>query len=129
MLLIEKPLDIDAMKFTVHLDRGGLKYPQKLVVDLVLLNSAVISKLTSEQYINFFLNETNQRNVALNVTKNVLVSNEFNFWNDCQNNHKAQTLVDMILYTSTNCLLNNFCKNKNNAVKSSLSARKMSTIK
>lgn len=99
-----------------HHDRGGLKYPTDDVISVVQYTYIVIVKLLSE-FEEIFLTMQNQRSVAINIVKNVLLEKEkYLYFDFCKNNHSSEVTVKCILKTVINILLNNYCKKKNDTI-------------
>lgn len=114
-LVVEKVMDTDTSHRLIrNLDRGGLLYPQTEVVNAVLYNYIIVKKLISKDYEKCFSNVTSQRLVAINLTVNVLSEREcFSTWDDSEIHHSSEEVIKMVIWASTNTLLNNYCKLKN----------------
>lgn len=115
-------------KLINKLDRGGLHYPKEIFVTVVMYSFIVMDKLTNGDFENKFLNVGNQRDVAVSLIKLNLDAQEFPFWDSCENGHKSSQVLEMIVFSSTNALLNNYCKNKNNSFNSKANVKKLSTL-
>lgn len=94
-------------------DRGGLKYPTADIVNIVAHNFIVVKKLISDLETEF-LNENNQKQIALKITMNILEERNI-FINTCEN-HSYIKVMSFIISASTNTLLNNYCKSKCDAL-------------
>ncbi|ESN97829.1 hypothetical protein HELRODRAFT_177465 [Helobdella robusta] len=121
--------DVDpSFSVIANVDRGGLKYPSEAIIDLVTYNYCVVKKLTSGYFWNIFKEEQRQRMMAIKITNSILDDHEFSYWPDCDNGHAAIDICNRILYSATNCLLNNFCKMKNDTNTKHKNVRKMLTF-
>ena len=105
------------------ISRGGLLYPCDDVITIVYLNYLVIDNLCAS---SSFQHSTQQRNIAVETTYSLVVFEDFSIMqlSTCPTLHKYHNIVKMILWVSTNCLLNNFCSLKNDQVTESKMARK-----
>ena len=107
------------------ISRGALLYPDDAVVNIVLYNYIVITKLIEKPE---FTKSLYQRNLATEISLNVLLDNDaFLPLNNCENGHCIGKIQKMILWASTNALLNNFCSRENDrlvAEKSEKSGKK-----
>ena len=91
--------------------RGTLLYPDDTVVNIIMYNYIVINKLTQNPE---FAKAVNQRNVATEISLHVLEDNNaFLPMNNCDNDHSIEKIQRMLLWASTNALLNNFCVKEN----------------
>lgn len=111
------------------ISRGSLLYPDDIVVNTILYNYIVINKLTQHPE---FLKSANQRNVATQISMDVLVDADIFFQNDCCDAaHSTQKIIKMLVWASSNALLNNYCTKENDAInqnKKSGKKRKLQTL-
>lgn len=125
-LTIDRSLAVDAsFKVICDFDRGGLKYPTVDVVNIVVHNYIVVKKLVSE-FENDFLKETNHREIAIQITLNVLSIKDI-YIAGCEN-HCCKKIMLLIIRSSTNTLLKNYCKTKNDSVPKKQNKRKLKTL-
>jgi len=89
-------------------NRGGLKYPTLDIVNIVAHNFIVIKKLVLELE-NNFLNGNNQKQIALQITINILSAKDISI-HTCGNHSSVDVIY--IIRASTYTLLNNYCKEK-----------------
>ena len=119
----------DNHNYIQGISRGGLLYPIDAVVNIILYNYIVISKLTENPEFSKF---PNHRNVATEMSLNVLLDNDALLpMNNCDNGHSTDKLQRMLLWASTNALLNNFCVKENDLInqsKTSAKKRKLQTL-
>ena len=93
------------------INRGSLLYPNDITTNFVLSNYVVIDKLIKD---HSFLHSLNQRKLAMHITLNVLADNELLFnVNTCDEGHNIEKIQRMIVWSTTNALLNNFCSREN----------------
>lgn len=114
-----------------NLDRGGLKYPSEPVITIVMYNYVVVSKLLSSDFEKNFLKESKHRAVASEITINALYSSEKYLSQDvCSNGHSSDFLLRLIVKKSTNTLLKNYCKKRNDLLnfESQNKKRKIKTL-
>ena len=110
------------LQFTMNLDSRELAIFSPKVVNIVLYTFIVVSKLCYE-YDEKFLKVQNHKQVATNVTTNVLVSEEICY--DFCSNHDAEKIVKMIVWATVNILLNNYCKERNRSGETCTKKRKL----
>ena len=106
-------------------DRGGLKYPTVDIVNILVHNFIIIKKLISD-FENEFLKQTNQRQIASQITINVLSTKEM-YIATCED-HSDRKVMTFIISASTNTLLKNYCKSKCDAVSKKADKRKLATF-
>ena len=93
------------------ISRGSLCSPNEISVGIVQYNYIIINKLTQNVS---FKNTGNQRLLAMNITRNALTTDEVAFPVDyCEDGHSLEKVMHMIVWASTNSLLNNFCSKEN----------------
>ena len=119
----------DIHSYIQGISRGALLYPDDAVVTIIMYNYIVINKLTQNPE---FAKSINQRNVATEISLNVLEDNDaFLPMNNCDNDHSIDKIQKMLLWASTNALLNNFCAKENDFInqnKKSVKKRKLQTL-
>lgn len=119
--------DIDSLpdnhNYIQGISRGALLYPDDAVVNIIMYNYIVLTKLTQNAE---FSKSVNQRNVAMEISLNVLIENDaFLPMNNCDNGHSIDKIKKMLLWAATNALLNNFCAKENDFInKNKLSGKK-----
>ncbi|GFW90689.1 transposable element P transposase [Trichonephila clavipes] len=112
-----------------NLDRGSLLCPSPDVVTAVLYNYIIVQKLFSNDYENMFLKQNNQRQIASEISISLINSNEFFYMmNLVKNDHSSELVLKHIILTSTNALLNNYFKEKNDIKKVETKKRKIHTL-
>lgn len=116
--------------FIMGISRGSLSYPSETVVNIVMYCYIVTNKLLSDVNI---LNSRDLRRIIIDTTINVLYDNGIGFpLNTCSADHSFEKITEMILWSSCNILVNNFCKRENDlliAKKSTGKKRKLETLK
>lgn len=111
------------------LNRGGLKFPRACVITVVMHTEVVLKKLLQPENATVFLQQENQRNVVRQLVIESLP--EFEDLVTCLNGHDQSLLISMIAKCSTNIMLNNYCKQRNDVAavaKADAKARKMKTL-
>lgn len=106
------------------ISRGGLLHPAPCSVQLVMYNYIITNKLTQEP---IFQKAYNQRTLVMEATYKALRDDETLLSTDiCEDGHQSQKLEKMIIWASTNALLNNYCSKENNvlAVKKTIASGK-----
>ena len=114
------------------ISRGSLCSPDAITVNIVRYNYVIINQLTKNDY---FKHAKNQRTLSLNMTYNTLVADEVIFpLAYCDNGHSLDKIQQMIIWASTNSLLNNYCNKENDSIiinkcnGSSSKKRKLQTV-
>ena len=93
-----------------------------------MYNYIVIKKLTE---ISDFCHSLKQRAVATEVTLNVLAENDALIpLESCQNSHSIEKIEKLLVWASTNSLLNNYCAKENDLLdnKNKGKKRKLQTL-
>lgn len=137
-LTINKSLDFSEKYILIrNLDRGSLRHPHHKIIYMIIHNYIILSKLLKEFECEF-LKIINQRLFAVNNTLNILSSKEICLDLDgCPQNHGSDQVTKQIIWASTNIILKNFCKIKNNILdekrkeraESKSKKRKLQTLK
>ena len=116
--------------YILGINRGTLLYPHESVVNIVLYNYITINKLTQ---CPDFIKSVYQRNLALSISLNVLADNDaFLPLNDCDAGHSIEKIQKMLIFASSNVLLNNYCRKNNNHIQNNnklTNKRKFATLK
>lgn len=103
-------------------DRGGLCYPTEDVVTICAYTYKTVEKLLANE--ELFLSEINQKQFVRNVTFENMSDTDFFLGHNCQK-HDTFAIKKIIISCTTNILLNNYCKNKNNVnIKTQLTSLK-----
>jgi hypothetical protein len=133
-LVLDKDLPVtqcEQFSFIRKLDRGGLKYPSSDVVNVVVCTYNVVKQLLSKEYENKFLHCSDQRKVVFSLTYRIVKETCFflnNLFDNCKHSHKDLHLRNIIT-TSTNILLSNYVKMKNEFIQTNRSKkRKITTL-
>ena len=109
------------------ISRGSLLYPDDTTTNIVLYNYIIINKLAKDPV---FVHSINQRNLATELTLNALTDDDALFYNDfCGSGHSSEKLERMIVWASTNALLNNFCARENDSIVANKSMQKNRKLK
>ncbi|KAL3191856.1 hypothetical protein MRX96_059366 [Rhipicephalus microplus] len=96
-----------------EIDRGGLVYPAMPAVNAVAHNYVVVEELSKCAE---FLKVQNKRQVATELTLQLLSDEEPSDFDVCEKGHASEVVLKYILWCSTNILLKNFCRRLNNRV-------------
>lgn len=109
--------------------RGGLKFPQPLVVNVVLHTDLVLDKLRSKDLASKFLALPNQKEIVVSLVSAVIDGD--GDLEICDFGHSPQQVMSHILSPAANTLLNNFCKTENEKIcvqKQQKAKRKLQTL-
>ena len=102
----------DSHSYIDAVSRGSLMHPDTATTNIVMYNYIVINRLTKHPH---FLQNANQRNIASHITLNNLADDDALLPFDCCDaHHSSEKIERMIVWASTNTLLNNFCSKENN---------------
>ena len=119
----------DYYSYIDSVSRGSLLRPSAITVNIIMYNYIILSKITK---MKIFLKAKNQRNIALVLTMKTLTENDARFETDvCDAGHSTEKVEKMLLWASTNSLLNNFCRKENDLLacgKSEGKKRKLQTL-
>lgn len=110
------------------INRGSLLYPNDITNNFVLYNYIVINKLTK---CDSFLHSIHQRKLAMYITLNILADQNRLFHVDsCDEGHTIQQIEKMLIWSSSNSLINNFCRKENDNIskKKNIRKRKIQTF-
>ena len=104
----------DINRYFQGINRGSLLYPNDVTTNLVLYNYIVINKLVKNPS---FLHSMNQRKLSMYMTLGVLANDELLFHVDsCGECHSIEKIEKMIVWSSSNALLNNFYSKENDNI-------------
>ena len=81
-----------------------------------MVNYIIVDKLSKTADFQFSLS---QRQLILDATMSALEAEDisfFTFYDNCKNNHDTLTLIKLVLWASTNTLLNNLCFKQNDSL-------------
>lgn len=110
-----------------NLSRGGLLYPHDSVVNLVLYHYIIFNKLL-EHFEEQFLNVYNKRNfVSQLVLKYLTEEGHLLHFRGCHA-HGEDRIANIIINSTTNTLLKNYCGKRNNQLNKGNKNRKLSTL-
>ncbi|XP_035217487.1 LOW QUALITY PROTEIN: uncharacterized protein LOC118190813 [Stegodyphus dumicola] len=114
IMAIDNTIDIcEKYVFIRNLDRGNLKYPSEEVIQIVIYNYIIITKLLSPDHKVDFCEVQNQRSLVFKITSAILSSKEIYLESvNCPSSHSSEFLSSKIIWPSTNILLKNFCRKK-----------------
>lgn len=97
-------------------NRGGLCYPSGDVVACACCTFAIVQKLISKENEHIFLTCSNQRQVVTSLAiENLYILEDIFIGYNCQS-HNFDNLIHHIIYCTSNILLNNYCKLKNDVI-------------
>ncbi|KAH7934098.1 hypothetical protein HPB49_021527 [Dermacentor silvarum] len=92
--------------------RGGLKFPQAVVVHAVLTIEIVLDRLRIAKYASNFFACLKQKEVLVGLTTSLVECNEdLDF---CDGGHSPELVLSYVLSAAANTLLNNLCKVESN---------------
>lgn len=126
IIVMDEYLNIDDKAYELIRDksRGKLLHPQHHIVNVVVHNFLLVSKLCGDLE-EIFLKARNQREVAFTLIMKAVSMFEL-LWEPemCANGHTVENVCQKILWVSTNIFLNNYCKKKNAVSKQCTTKRK-----
>lgn len=127
-LVVEsKTLTVKADELIASITRGGLKFPEAVVVNAILMMNIVIEKLTSEEHAAKFYACEKQKELLVSMTTLFLEWCED--FDVCGNGHLPHVVMGYILSAAANTLLNNLCKRENNKLSEAKAVkRKLKTL-
>ena len=104
----------DINSYFQGINRGPQLYPNDVTTNFVLYNYIVINKLEKNPS---FLHLMNQRKLSMYITLDVLANDELLFHVDSfGEGHSIEKIEKMIIWSSSNALLNNFCSKENDNI-------------
>ncbi|XP_035223101.1 uncharacterized protein LOC118195870 [Stegodyphus dumicola] len=128
-LTLDKTLELDEeYRFILNMDRGGLLCPQPDVITVVSYTYIVVKKLVSEEHEDNFLKVCNQRSLAWALTYQILIDSECITYDQCNNGHTLENILNFVIKASCNTFLKNYCNQKNDVLRSTLRKRKLQTL-
>jgi len=126
----------DELVYIHALDRGGLKWPTQALVDIVTLIYCLFQRLLSSEFEKRFIDVPNHKQLAVHLALELLQSNSKLSLNGvCESGHDTlQTLFKPCASKMANILLNNYCKQLNDAAVAAKGnkdkkSRKLATLK
>ncbi|KAH8025080.1 hypothetical protein HPB51_002996 [Rhipicephalus microplus] len=122
-------VDIDDAEnaLMTKMSKGGLKFPQALVVNGVLLTEIILEKLRVPEYLARFL--------SLPMLKDTLVSLVFcaiagyENLDVCDSGNSAQEQMEHVVSAAANTLLNKLCRTGNEKLHYAKNEGKLETLK
>ena len=126
---LQVDLPEDQTSYLVDLDRGGLKWPSGLLVEVVTQMFLAFRCVISTQYESKFLSLGSHRSVIINLFQDRLTSCGL-LDGECICGKPMRDLLELPMRTVANIFLNNYCKRAvDNRVKSKdKGTRKLSTL-
>ena len=96
------------------ISRGSLMHPDPITTNIVMYTYIVVNKMAKDAQ---FHKIPNQRLVASTITLNLLTDDEALLPTDsCDAGHSTEKIEKMVIWASTNALLNNYCSKENNSL-------------
>lgn len=122
-LVVEnRSIELEDDVLIANATRGGLKFPQPVVVHAVLIMEIVLDKLRSAKYASKFFACAKQKEVLVSLTTSLVECNEdLDF---CDDGHSPEVVLNYVLSAAANTLLNNLCKVQNNKLAESKSKKR-----
>lgn len=118
---------IEENALIASMTRGGLKFPQAVVVNAVLVTEIVLDKLRSPQFSAQFLSLPKQKEALVALVSAVL--DDVEDLDVCDYGHTPHEVMHIVLSAATNTMLNNLCKVENNKLIAKKGKRKLETVK
>ncbi|KAG0443021.1 hypothetical protein HPB47_015373, partial [Ixodes persulcatus] len=103
---------IEENALIASMTRGGLKFPQAVVVNAVLVTEIVLDKLRSPQFSAQFLSLPKQKEALVALVSAVL--DDVEDLDVCDYGHTPHEVMHIVLSAATNTMLNNLYKVENN---------------
>lgn len=104
----------DIHSYLQGVSRGSLMHPDPIITRIVMYNYVVINKMSQDPN---FHKITNHRSVATTVTHNILADHDALLPLDsCKEGHSAEKIEKIVIWASSNSLLNNYCSKENNVL-------------
>ncbi|KAL3213166.1 hypothetical protein MRX96_007757 [Rhipicephalus microplus] len=97
-----------------ELGRRGLVHPSIFAVNAVAHSYAVVEELSGR---DDFLTIPNQRQVATDLTVDLLTEDESSDFDGCDAGHTKEIVLQYILWCSSNILLKNVCSRMNDNIR------------
>lgn len=120
---LETSFEAEGYNYMKIIDRGGLKIPTKIVITICAYAKKIF-EIILESSEDAFKHCRNQRNVLINLVERRIVYLN----HQCANcGASSEPIYRKCIFSMVNILLNNYCKNKNNAIRCS-KKRKLSTL-
>lgn len=117
-----RTIELDDDVLIANATRGGLKFPQAVVVNAVLTMEIVLDKLRSPKYASQFFACAKQKEVLVSLATSLVECNEdLDF---CDGGHSPELVLNYVLSAAANTLLNNLCKVQNNKLNESKAAKR-----
>lgn len=115
----------ESHSYFAEINRGSLLYPDSITANMIVYSYIVITKLLE---LPTFRNATCQRNLATKLTIIALVDDDALFPSDlCDNGHSTEKIKKMLVYASTNAILQNYCAKESNIVESNKKNKSLGT--
>jgi len=123
VLCIEELLSSDDMSCDVEtneliylhaLDRGGLKWPRQILVDIVTKVFCIFQRLLSSTYEKLFMNVSNHKELTVHMCVEFL-NTQARLDSVCECGRSLRDLLKHCASKMANILLNNYCKRLNDA--------------
>ncbi|XP_040077591.1 uncharacterized protein LOC120849444 [Ixodes scapularis] len=122
LTLEERSIELDDASLIKGISRGGLKFPQAVVVNAVLHTQLVLEKLTDKENAAQFFAVRNQKGLLMSVTREMLT--KYDDLDVCDFGHDPKVVMTHILSVSANTFLANYCRNQNEAIQDAAASKK-----
>lgn len=130
-LTMDKTLEFECtnevFKYLMISDRKQLKWPQKLLVDIICISFQIFQKLIKQPYENIFMRYSEPKNLLIQLIMEKLEYSGIDLDKKCNCGNNYYDIVKQCLSAITNIYLNNYIKVKNDK-KSNSAKRKLSTL-
>lgn len=134
MFLLDEVFDLEVdnenYKYLKELNRGGLKFPTSIIVDILSMSFILFRKLLSKEYEDKFIGCNDQFSVFVKLSMlGIYASNilEKDYCTEC--NAKFSTLMNKVLQIFANICLNNYAKQCNDRILYEKQERKVKKFK
>ncbi|XP_037521544.2 uncharacterized protein LOC119398800 [Rhipicephalus sanguineus] len=122
LVLEDESFENDDFSLIATGTRGGLKFPQPVVVQAVLTMEIVLEQLVSEKNATEFYDSPKQKELLVALTSSLTDSDED--LDTCDRGHSPQLVMKYILSAAANVLLSNLCKQNNDKLTASKQEKK-----
>ncbi|KAH7950640.1 hypothetical protein HPB51_028325 [Rhipicephalus microplus] len=117
-----RTIELDDDVLIANATRGGMKFPQAVVANVVLTKEIVLYELRSPKYASQFSACAKQKEILVSLATSLVEYNEY--LDVCDDGHSPELVLIYVLSAAANTLLNNLCKVQNNKLNESKAAKR-----
>lgn len=131
-LVGDKTLELECsdeiFKYLMITDRGKLKWPQKLIIDISIISFQIFQKLISQTFENDFITYAEPKNLFIQLILDKIELIGIAVFSKCNCGNDLSHLLKLCLSGIANIYLNNYTKVKNDYRKTHSTKRKLSVL-